>query len=105
MSSIPYNTQKQTEIFDFATNFFKEFQSGKFLFRCNARKMKGVPVMDIFRYLFCLIFSDRSMYMKRKTGNAMNAHTAIVFTHYMMLFVAHRRNTEDTLRIILLFDG
>ena len=31
-------------------------------------KMKGIPVMDIFRYLFCLIFSDRSMYMQRKTG-------------------------------------
>lgn len=25
-------------------------------------------MMDIFRYLFCLIFSDRSMYMQRKTG-------------------------------------
>lgn len=35
---------------------------------CNAGKMKGIPVVDIFRYLLCLIFSGRSMYMQRKTG-------------------------------------
>ncbi len=68
MSSIPYNQEKRNEISDSVTNFFKEFQIGKLLFQCNAGKMKGVPVMNIFRYLFCLIFSDRSMYMQRKTG-------------------------------------
>lgn len=34
----------------------------------QCRKMKGIPVMDIFRHLFCLIFCDRSVYMQRKTG-------------------------------------
>ena len=68
MSSIPHNTDNRNEIFDSATKFLKEFQVGKLLFRCNAGKMKGIPVMDIFRYLFCLVFSDRSMYMQRKTG-------------------------------------
>lgn len=68
MSSIPQNTRNENEISDFATNFMKEFQIGKLLFQCNAGKMKGIPVMDVFRYLFCLIFSDRSMYMQQKTG-------------------------------------
>ena len=68
MSSIPQNTENKNEIFDSATKFLKEFQVGKILFQCNAGKAKGIPVMDIFRYLFCLIFSDRSMYMQRKTG-------------------------------------
>ena len=68
MSSIPQNTENKNEIFDSATKFLKEFQVGKLLFQCNAGKIKGIPVMDIFRYLFCLIFSDRSMYMQRKTG-------------------------------------
>ena len=67
MSSIPHKTENGNEIFDSATKFLKEFQVGKLLFQCNAGKMKGIPVMDIFRYLFCLIFSDRSMYMQRKT--------------------------------------
>ena len=68
MSSIPQNIKNENEISDFATNFMKEFQIGKLLFQCNAGKMKGIPVMDVFRYLFCLVFSDRSMYMQRKTG-------------------------------------
>ena len=67
MSSIPQNTENKNEIFDSVTKFLKEFQVGKLLFQCNAGKMKGIPVMDIFRYLLCLIFSDRSMYMQRKT--------------------------------------
>lgn len=68
MSSIPRTTENENEISGFATNFMKEFQVGKLLFQCNAGKLKGIPVIDIFRYLFCLIFSDRSMYMQRKTG-------------------------------------
>ena len=68
MSSIPQNTENKNEIFDSVTKFLKEFQVGKLLFQCNAAKMKGIPVMDIFRYLLCLIFSDRSMYMQIKTG-------------------------------------
>ena len=68
MSSIPQNKKNENEISDFVTKFMKEFQIGKLLFQCNAGKLKGVPVVDVFRYLFCLIFSDRSMYMQRKTG-------------------------------------
>lgn len=68
MSSIPHNTENKNEIFDSAAKFFKEFHIGKLLFQCNAGKMKGIPVMEIFRYLFCLVFSGRSMYMQRKTG-------------------------------------
>ena len=51
----------------------KEFQIGKLLFQCNAGKKKGTPVVEIFRYLLCLIFSDRSMYMQRKTGTFRDA--------------------------------
>lgn len=68
MSSIPQNNKNENEISDFVTKFMKEFQIGKLLFQCNAGKMKGFPVVDVFHYLFCLIFSDRSMYMQRKTG-------------------------------------
>lgn len=68
MSSIPQNNKNENEISDFVTNFMKEFQIGNLLFQCNAGKLKGIPVVDVFRYLFCLIFSDRSMYMQQKTG-------------------------------------
>ena len=68
MSSIPQIKKHENEISDFVTKFMKEFKVGKLLFQCNAGKLKGIPVIDVFRYLFCLIFSDRSMYMQRKTG-------------------------------------
>ena len=69
MSSIPQNKENGNDISDFVTKFMKEFQIGKLLFQCNAGKMKGIPVIDVFRYLFCLIFSDRSMYMQQKIGD------------------------------------
>ena len=68
MSSIPHNVENGNEISNSVTNFMKEFQIGQLLFKCNAAKVKGIPVIEVFRCLFCLIFSDRSMYMQRKTG-------------------------------------
>lgn len=68
MSSIPQKNYVENEVSDFVTKFFADFQVGRLLFKCNAGKEKGIPVMDIFRYLLCLIFSDRSMYMQMKTN-------------------------------------
>ena len=68
MSSIPQNKENENDISDFVTKFMKEFQIGKLLFLCNAGKLKGIPVVNVFRYLFCLFFSDRSMYMQQKTS-------------------------------------
>ena len=68
MSSIPHSEGNGNEISNSVTNFMNKFQIGKILFKCNAGKAKGIPVIEVFRYLFCLIFSNRSMYMQRKTG-------------------------------------
>ena len=68
MSSIPQITDSGNSVSDFATKFIKRFHIGRLLFKCNAGKEKGIPAMDIFRYLFCMMFSDRSIYMQMKTG-------------------------------------
>ncbi|MCX4295953.1 MAG: transposase, partial [Lachnospiraceae bacterium] len=68
MSSIPHNVENGNEISNSVSNFMKEFQIGQLLFKCNATKVKGIPVIEVFRYLFCLVFSDRSIYMQKKTG-------------------------------------
>ena len=68
MSSIPQKNHNENEISDFVTKFISEFHIIRLLFKCNAGKEKGIPVMDIFRYLLCLIFADRSMYMQMKTN-------------------------------------
>ncbi len=68
MSSISQSTDNGDSISDFATKFMKKFHIGRLLFRCNAGKEKGIPVMNIFKYLFSMMFSDRSIYMQMKTG-------------------------------------
>lgn len=68
MSSIPQTTDNGNSVSDFSTNFMKMFHLGKLLFNCNAGKEKGIPVMDVFRFLFCMMFSDRSFYMQMKIG-------------------------------------
>ena len=68
MSSIPQATDNGNSVSDFATKFMQRFHLGKLLFKCNAGKEKGIPVMDVFRFLFCMMFSDRSFYMQVKTG-------------------------------------
>lgn len=68
MSSIPQKNLNENEVSDFVTKFVGRFHVGRLLFKCNAGKEKGIPVMDIFRYLLCLIFSDRSIYMQMKTS-------------------------------------
>ena len=68
MGIISQNSTDKKDSFDASARFFKDFQIGKLLFKCNAGKEKGVPVMEIFRYLFMLMFSDRSMYMQMHTG-------------------------------------
>ena len=35
---------------------------------CRGEKHKEVSTFEIFRYLLCLVFSDRSMYMQIVTG-------------------------------------
>ena len=68
MSSIPQTTDNGNNVSDFATKFMKRFHLSRLLFKCNAGKEKGIPAMDIFRFLFCMMFSDRSVYMQMKTG-------------------------------------
>lgn len=68
MSSISRSAENEKQLSDSIAHFFKDFSLCKILFRCNAGKEKGIPVMDVFRYIFAQVFADRSMYMQMKTG-------------------------------------
>ena len=48
--------------------FFSRFHISSVLKASNAYKKKGIPVVEVFQYLFLLIFSNRSMYMSLITG-------------------------------------
>lgn len=67
-SILPQNNDGQ-ELFSSISSFFSQFKIGNLLRKCNAQKEKGIPVIDIFKYKLCNVFSNRSMYMQQKTGS------------------------------------
>ena len=66
--SITQHTQNEHQIPITIRRFFTRFHVSSALKSSNAYKKKGFPVVEIFQYLFLLMFSNRSMYMNLLTG-------------------------------------
>ena len=66
--SITEATQDDKRISKSIKRFFTRFHVSSALKVSHAYKKKGIPVTEIFQYLFLLIFSNRSMYMNLITG-------------------------------------
>lgn len=66
--SITQDNQNDKQISESIKRFFIRFHVSSALKASNAYKQKGIPVIEIFQYLFLLIFSNRSMYMCFVTG-------------------------------------
>lgn len=68
MSSVSQNSSTKNTVSNYNTSFFMKFKIYAILKSCNAYKLKGFPVIDVFKYLFELVFSNKSMYMNICTG-------------------------------------
>lgn len=68
MSIISQKIEENQECNNRISNFFSQYNIGKLLLKCGAGKEKGICIVAIFKYLMCLMFSDRSMYMQIATG-------------------------------------
>jgi len=66
--SITQANQNEKQISKSIKRFFTRFHITSVLKASNAYKKKGIPVVEVFRYLFLLFFSNRSMYMNLITG-------------------------------------
>ena len=66
--SITQVNQNDKQISKSIKRFFTRFHISSALKASNAYKKKGFPVVEVFQYLFLLIFSNRSMYMSLITG-------------------------------------
>ena len=66
--SITQANQNDKQISKSIKRFFIRFHISSALKASNAYKKKGIPVVEVFQYLFLLIFSNRSMYMSLITG-------------------------------------
>ena len=75
--------QDGQELFNAISSFFRIFGVGNLLRKCNAQKEKGVPILDIFKYKLCNVFSDRSMYMQQKTGSFRESFSKNTFYRFL----------------------
>lgn len=82
-NSIIPQDQDGKNIFNAISAFFRVFMIGKLLRQCNAQKEKGVPVLDIFKYKLCNIFSGRSMYMQQRTGSYRESFSKNTFYRFL----------------------
>ena len=85
-NSITQDAQDENQISKTIQRFFTRFHVSSALKSANAYKKKGIPVVEIFQYLFVLIFSNRSMYMNLLTGK--NTPTFAKDTAYRFMKMA-----------------
>lgn len=67
-TSITQANQNDEQISKSIKRFFTRFYISSALRASNAYKKRGIPVVEVFQYLFLLIFSNKSMYMSLITG-------------------------------------
>ena len=82
ISILPQDQDGQV-LFNAISSFFHTFGIGNLLRKCNAQKEKGVPVLDIFKYKLCNVFSGRSMYMQQKTGSFRESFSKNTFYRFL----------------------
>ncbi len=68
MKSITQNYENDKKVSSSIINFFKTYKISSILKASNAYKNKGIPIIELFVYLFSLVFENRSMYMNMLTG-------------------------------------
>ena len=84
--SITQDTQNDNQISKTIQSFFTRFHISSALKSANAYKRKGIPVAEIFQYLFLLVFSNRSMYMNLLTGKNTPAFAKDAVYRFMKMF-------------------
>ena len=89
-NSITQANQNDKQISKSIKRFFMRFHISSALKAANAYKKKGIPVVEVFQYLFLLIFSNRSMYMSLITGR--NTPGFAKDTVYCLV---HNKNTQS----------
>lgn len=63
MNSIALNVENEKNFSSRIEKFFSRYRICSILKQCNAYKKQGVPVVRIMRYLFTLVFLNRSIYL------------------------------------------
>ena len=75
MSIMPQENENHQECESRISKYFSSYKIDDLLRKCGAGKEKGIAIVQIFRYLMCLMFSDRSMYMQITTKRFKEAYS------------------------------
>ena len=70
MNSIAFDGEDGKHFSSRIENFFCKYRISEILRKSNAYKNKGFSVVDLMRYLFCLVFRNRSMFLDMQSGKA-----------------------------------
>ena len=66
MNSITQDVHQKNVASQKMQNFFATYRIGQILRKANARKITGVPAIQIVLFIFSMAFSSKSMYMEMK---------------------------------------
>lgn len=81
--SITSQREDSKELANTNSPFFTNYKIGDLFRKCNGRKQKGIPVLDIMKYKFYNIFRDRSMYMQIRTGSSRESFSDNTFYRFL----------------------
>ncbi len=70
MNSITFDVEDEKHFSFRIKNFFSRYRISSILKQCNVYKKKGFSVLQIVRYLFTLVFLNRSMVQNMHSKNA-----------------------------------
>ncbi len=70
MNSITFDVENEKHFSSRIQNFFSRYRISSILKQCNAYKKQGFSVLQIVRYLFTLVFLNRSMFQNMGSKNS-----------------------------------
>ncbi len=70
MNSIIFDVEDEKHFSSRIQNFFSRYRISSIQKQCNAYKKQGFSVLQIVRYLFTLVFLNRSMFQNMQSKNA-----------------------------------
>ena len=60
MSILPENLENERTLLPMFSSLMKEFKLNQLFQKCSIRKMKGIPVKEVFQMIFLLAFTGKS---------------------------------------------
>ena len=85
MSILPHTNENDHELNTSVSRFIKDYKISKLLHICRAEKEKGVPIINVFQYLLCLVFLIEVCICRLRRMLSKHHFPRILFTDFLTL--------------------